>query len=205
MTYVELIVVLSIFAVLSSVAIFNYGSFQDKVDIKNLGSDIALKILEAQKSSLSGLFPPQLLVSPLTWKPSYGVYFWNGSGASQGADSKNFIYFSDLDYSVPSQNGLFDDSDCMGECINKVTISKNNIISKLEVVPTSTSCTGTVTGNSVTNLNIVFKRPNSGVMVSSSGAGVPPGTFNCVQITVSSPKFNTSVIKVFPSGRIEVK
>ena len=44
MTYVELIVVLSIFAVLSSVAIFNYGSFQDKVDIKNLGSDIALKI-----------------------------------------------------------------------------------------------------------------------------------------------------------------
>ncbi|KKQ07855.1 MAG: hypothetical protein US18_C0006G0001, partial [Parcubacteria group bacterium GW2011_GWB1_36_5] len=48
MTYVELIVVLSIFAVMSSIVLFNYGEFQAKVDIKNLASDIALKIVEAQ-------------------------------------------------------------------------------------------------------------------------------------------------------------
>ena len=40
MTYVELIVVLSIFAVLSSVAVFNYSEFQTKVDIKNLANDL---------------------------------------------------------------------------------------------------------------------------------------------------------------------
>ena len=48
MTYVELIVVLAIFAILSSVVMFNYGNFQAKVDIKNLGSDIALKIVRTQ-------------------------------------------------------------------------------------------------------------------------------------------------------------
>ncbi|WP_146755300.1 type II secretion system protein, partial [Shigella flexneri] len=58
MTYVELIVVLSIFATISSVVIFNYGAFQDRIDIKNLSSDIGLKIVEAQKSSLSGQLPP---------------------------------------------------------------------------------------------------------------------------------------------------
>ena len=47
MTYIELIVVLSIFAVMSSVVIFNYGLFQARIDIKNLASDIALKFVEA--------------------------------------------------------------------------------------------------------------------------------------------------------------
>ena len=49
MSYVELIVVLSIFAVLSSVILYNYGEFQAKVDIKNLASDIALQIVQSQK------------------------------------------------------------------------------------------------------------------------------------------------------------
>ena len=67
MTYVELIVVLSIFSAMTSVVLFNYGEFQAKVDIKNLASDIALKIVEAQKSSLSGKLPESF---PVNWKPS---------------------------------------------------------------------------------------------------------------------------------------
>ena len=42
MTYVELVVVLGIFAVMSNVVIFNYGGFQAKVDIKNLSKHITL-------------------------------------------------------------------------------------------------------------------------------------------------------------------
>src|SRR3989344_6451778 len=72
MTYVELIVVLGIFGVISSVVMFNYGEFQDKVEIKNLASDIALKVVEAQKSAMSGKLPVN---PPSGWKPAYGVYF----------------------------------------------------------------------------------------------------------------------------------
>ena len=57
MTYVELIVVLSIFSVMTSVVLFNYNEFQAKIDIKVLANDIALKIVEAQKSALSGKLP----------------------------------------------------------------------------------------------------------------------------------------------------
>src|SRR3989344_2489263 len=92
MSYVELIVVLSIFSAMSSVVLFNYGEFQAKIDIKNLASDIALKVVEAQKSSLPGKLPPlaqQVLIpSPSAWKPSYGLYM------DQAADDKSFIYFS---------------------------------------------------------------------------------------------------------------
>jgi prepilin-type N-terminal cleavage/methylation domain-containing protein len=54
MTYVELIVVLSIFSVISTIVIFNYKEFQAKVDIRNLANDVALKIVQAQKNSTTG-------------------------------------------------------------------------------------------------------------------------------------------------------
>ena len=128
MTYVELIVVLSIFSVMTSVVLFNYGEFQAKVDIKNLASDIALKIVEAQKSSLSGKLPPlaqqALIVSPSTWKPSYGLFI------NQVSDNKSFFYFTDVD-----QDGDFSDTNCVGtgECLAKILITKGNSISSLDV------------------------------------------------------------------------
>ena len=57
---------------MTSVVLFNYGEFQAKVDIKNLTSDIALQIVEAQKSALWGV---ALSSSAFASKPSYGVYF----------------------------------------------------------------------------------------------------------------------------------
>jgi len=73
MTYVELIVVLSIFAVMSGVTLFNYTAFEDKVNLQVLTSDIALEIVQAQKDSVYGRIPVQSV--SLGWKPSYGVHF----------------------------------------------------------------------------------------------------------------------------------
>ena len=90
MTYVELIVVLSIFASLSTVVMFNYNEFQERIDIKNLSSDIALKVVEAQKSSISGRLPPSQPVGGQNWKPSYGVYL------NPATDNEFFYYFTDI-------------------------------------------------------------------------------------------------------------
>lgn len=197
MTYVELIVVLSIFSILSAVVIFNYGDFQAKVDIKNLASDVALKVVEAQRSSLSGLLPP-VLHQPsdsTTWKPSYGVFFSTVSNIN-GANNTNFIYFTDLDYSVPKQNGLFDNTDCTGECLSKVTITKSNKISSLDVFYQN----GT-TAN-LSDLTISFSRPNSGATIKATPA--LGANINYVQVTVSSPNGISSLIKLFPSGRVQI-
>ena len=192
MTYVELIVVLSIFSLMSSVVIFNYGDFQTKIDIKNLASDVALKIVEAQKSSLSGKLPPPTGQYPYTstWKPSYGLYF------NPGSDNKSFIYFTDLDNTAPPQNGLFDGSDCTLECLEKITITKGNTISSLDVF-----YQGGATAQ-LPDLTVTFKRPNSGAILKSTSAFT--GGVSYAQITIASPKTTNALIKIYPSGRIQI-
>lgn len=186
MTYIELIVVLAIFSVLSTVVIFNYGDFQDKVDLKNLASDIALKVVEAQKSSLSGLLPTQIpTVSP--WKPSYGVYF-------NLANNQNFTYFTDL-----NNNTLYDGPDCTGECLNKITITRNDFISTMNVFYQDG------TSAPLNDMTVTFTRPDLSAVIKSTQIIQPIASpISYIQITISSPKGFIALIKLYPSGRVQV-
>ncbi|MEX2029199.1 MAG: type II secretion system protein [Candidatus Paceibacterota bacterium] len=182
MTYVELIVVLSIFSVITSVVIFNYGEFQAKVDMKNLASDIALKIVEAQKSSLSGVLP--LSVYDANWKPSYGIHF-------NMATRDRFVYFVDLNL-----NGVMDDP----ERLDTIVITKDNLISAID------RCSGVSCDSSspISPLSIIFKRPDSQAVFRDSGGATLPNNFDYIKITIQSPQGTTDFIKVYPSGRIQV-
>jgi prepilin-type N-terminal cleavage/methylation domain-containing protein len=85
MTYVELIVVLSIAGIIASISLFNYKDFQDRVDMKNLANDIALKIVEAQKSSIAGKIP--LTGAPSsTWRYNFDISHENRK--MHGTDKK---------------------------------------------------------------------------------------------------------------------
>lgn len=192
MTYVELIVVLGIFALLSTVAIYNYGGFQAKVDIKNLASNIALKVVEAQKSATSGLLP-QLSYED-DWKPSYGVYFNRVTEDSR----KSFIYFADLnsDFSFDGSS-----SDCTGECLERTVITKNNVIDDLSFVLENSDI-----DCGANELTIVFKRPGSIPVITTSGGELPSCSFgfSYAQISITSPRGANANIKIYPSGRIQV-
>ena len=200
MTYVELIVVLSIFSIMSSIVLFNYGEFQARVDIKNLASDIALKIVEAQKSSLNGLLPAQT-PSVDNWKPSYGVYFDSDSADDVGAipnvaKNKEFFYFVDLD-----QQGDFTNPGCstdISECLTRILITKNNTISSLD------KCNiGGCTSISTKVLTVMFKRPDSGAIL--IGEEIITGS-DYAQITITSSRSDNinAKIKIYPSGRVQV-
>lgn len=178
MTYVELIVVLSIFAILSGVMIFNYGDFQTRIDIKNLASDIALKVVEAQKSSLSGLLPTGGGYD-VNWKPAYGVYF-------NMSLPKQFIYFVDLN----NLNGY--DS---GEALNTISITKNYSISRID------SYLGSIPTAISAPLSVTFTRPDSSAVFRLSGSLL---TADYVQITIASQSGITALIKLYPSGRVQV-
>ena len=184
MTYVELIVVLSIFSIMTSVVLFNYSKFEDKVNIKVLANDIALKIVEAQKSSLSGeLLPAGKLPTINPWKPAYGIYF-------NLSNNKNFVYFVDL-----NNNNSFDDSICTGECLNSITITKGDFVSRIDSYLASTP-------TQITNpLAITFKRPDSRAIFKSNGLLLTG--FDYIQITITSPSAKTAYIKIYPSGRIQ--
>jgi Tfp pilus assembly protein FimT len=198
MTYVELIVVLSIFATMSAVVLFNYSAFQSKIDIKNLSNDIALKIVEAQKSSISGRIPPFSITS--SWRPSYGVYI------NPSTDNKSFSFFADVD-----QDGVFDDTICPGiiECLEKVSITKGNTIAiSGSGYPLSYFKRGETTANSLNDLTITFIRPSGVAVLKSTTAGFSSeydnNNVDYIQISVLSPKGATATIRVYPSGRIEI-
>ncbi|HEV7702061.1 MAG TPA: type II secretion system protein [Candidatus Paceibacterota bacterium] len=188
MTYIEIIVVLAIFSLLSGVVIYNYGGFQAKVDIKNLASDIALKVVEAQKSSLSGLLPEASVSS--TWKPSYGVYF---NLVTKGGPN-HFTYFVDID-----QDGELYDQNCSlhAECLDRITITRDNIISSLEAFYSDTE-----KSTSLEDLTITFSRPSSGAVIKSNTPFDPDISY--VQINMVSPNGTAGVVKLYPSGRIQV-
>ena len=179
MTYVELIVVLSIFAVLSSVVMFSYGDFQAKIDIKNLASDIAIKIVEAQKSSLNGALPVAGYNED-TWKPSYGVYF-------DTSIPNQFVYFANLDE--------LNNYDPANEELDTIIITKNNLISNIDSYSNSTL-------TPITDpLAILFRRPNSSAIFTSTSL---TSDFEYIQITVSSPNGKKAFMKIYPSGRVQV-
>ena len=182
MTYVELIVVLSIFGIMSSIVLFNYNKFQAKVDIKNLANDIALKIVQAQKDAMSG----KIQTTRFEIAPAYGVYF-------NPTENKSFIYFADF-----SNDHIFNDGSCYGECLDNINITKGNTISKIEECLTG-DCSSSASISS--SLSITFTRPNSGASFFPSLSV----SSNYIRITVSSSdgSFN-GYIRVYPSGRIQV-
>lgn len=184
MSYVELIVVLSIFSLLSGIVIYNYGGFQARVDLKNLTSDIALKIVEAQDSSLSGKLPS----FAFSEKPSYGVYFKD--------DDQKFFYFADL-----NNNEQLDDVSCtdaIGECLETISIPKNFFIDSIGVLYLNSTIL-----SPQNDITINFSRPSSSAVFYTGSD--KHNNVDYVQINVKSPNSQTAFIKVYPSGRIQLR
>lgn len=179
MTALELIIVLGIFSIISSVAFLNYGKFQDKVNIRNLSNEIALKVVEAQKSSINGKWHNS---ASSTWKPSYGVQF-NISTPAQ------FSYFADLDNSGGCNGAC---NSVGGEVLAIISITSGNRIAS--IVPAGGSgCPATLS-----NFTVVFKRPNA----------APLSLHSCnptdVVVNLSSPQSLTARVRMYASGRIQI-
>ncbi len=200
MTYVELIVVLSIFAIITGTVIFNYKDFQKKIDIKNLANDIALKIVEAQKNSTSGRLmlnktPWESPPLPLPWKPSYGLYF---NPVDDGANTGNqiFYYFTDLD-----QNKKYDQLyGCpLSECIEKFQFTKGNFIQYIKIHKYN----GDITDIDTTGLSLTFTRPDSTMSVKIDSG--PISEVNYVEIRISSETGIHSDLYIYSSGRVEIR
>jgi prepilin-type N-terminal cleavage/methylation domain-containing protein len=203
MTYVELIVVLSIFAVISAVSFYSYGAFQSNIDIKNLASDIALQIVQAQKSSVNGLWNSRVTAGD--WKPSYGIYF----NTSKEPDidkipfNTKFNYFADFS----PQDGYFADTVCSsenGECLNKIIIAKGDFVSNIEICSGSDDACISGANKGITDIAITFKRPDSVANFYSEGSLLSVTGSNYIKISIESPSKTTGFIKIYPSGRIQV-
>ncbi len=185
MTYIEIIVVLSIFSVVSSVTLFNYRRFQEKVDIKTLANDVALKFVQAQKESVAGKVYAGKIPVVNPWKPSYGLAF-------NMSTPKGFMRFVDLDHSKTSDSIL-----CTGnECLEKITITGTTSVSALTAYYLDGSSAP------LADLDVTFTRPDSVATFRSTTNFT--SAISYAEIKFTSPQGIMANIKVFASGRIQI-
>lgn len=198
MTFIELVVVITIFSIVTSVTLFNYRDFEAKVNIKNLAGDVAGKFTLAQRKALSGDLHP--LADP-DWRPAYGVHFDLTPATNTGNDV--FYFFADLDQEGDFDSQLYSCSPYgTTECMEKISITKGNYIAGIKVF---------YEGNPIPDIinepiDIVYTRPSGSAEISSPAIVLPLVTpISRVEVDLVSPgsKFN-SVINVYSSGRIQI-
>ncbi|MFM7087941.1 MAG: Tfp pilus assembly protein FimT/FimU [Candidatus Paceibacterota bacterium] len=199
MTFLELTVVMSIFAIVSSITIFNYKTFQAKVDIRNLTNDIASKFTQAQRRALFGDLHPQ---GGLDWRPAYGLSF--DLNASADTDNKTFYYFVDLDQEKDFDAGVYDCASFgVGECLEKVSITRGDYISAIEVFFEGDPIPQKI----ASRVDVVYTRPNAGAVITSPEIIEPliaPISYVQLHITSGQSGDLVSSILVYASGRIQI-
>lgn len=197
-TAIELTVVISIFAILSAIVLFNSNLFNSKIAFENLTSDIAINILQAQKEAVSGKFNSLNFGKS---SPSYGIHFDTSSGKD-----KMFTYFADLP--LFAQKGVYEPGSGCGfvptECLKEIKIETGDHISLLCVNQKSGGYTTCV--NPVSDLDIVFTRPFPKPNISSTTLPPLPNNIYDAEITITSAKSGESrTIVVWPTGQISVE
>jgi type II secretory pathway pseudopilin PulG len=190
LTYVELIVVISIFLLLSVVSLGNYRAFQDRVNIKNLASDIALILTQAQNDAITGRIAPAGFTPISGWKPSYGVYF-------DVLTPTEIIYFIDKD------NDYVFDAD---ETIDTLSITKGNFIKNEPEGLKAADQSSSECPNTTTDATVVYKRPDSRPVI-TSGQNDPQTecSVHFLDINVSSASGEEGKIVVEGTGRIYIE
>lgn len=142
-TILEMLAVLAIFGVMTSVVIFNYGKFTSDTILTNMAYEVALTIREAQIYGVSVRNPVTGGIQPTSFSVPYGVHLDAGS---------NIYYLFADKLPTGNPNGIFSPVNCVTseECVTPYTLQRNVIISDVRK-----NCISDGDG-----LNISFKRPN---------------------------------------------
>ena len=152
LTFFELIVVVVIIGIISSVTIFNYQGYRDSVELSNDAHKIVMAVREvrvralAVRESTVGSFGSRFQVG-------YGLYF-----SSEPGNEFSYIYYVDLD-----DDYLYEDTstvDCSGgECMKLGFLSKRNKV--VDICKLIDGGMVEFCHPNINSLNLTFKRPNT--------------------------------------------
>lgn len=193
LTFIELIFVISIFAIMSTIVLFRFDNFSSEITLNNLTQDIAQQIVGAQKSAISGAINQSIIAAGST--PSYGLYFSADSVAT--TEDTQFTYFTDLDankeYAKPAT--CPSTATAGNECISITSITTGEFISAI--------CYSDLAGNNSclsagSEAHITFTRPfpDARIVVKSSSTSNPiPASRVFVQITPKEGKKRTIAVE----------
>lgn len=173
-TLIEMIVVIAIVGLLSTVTLTNYRDVSERISLENLAQQIAIVIRQAQVYG----------IGVVNAHPSYGVYFPNSANS--------FVLFVDRD-----NDGRYSGE---SEDVERITLKNNNTISALSANKISSSCSDV---KNLSTVDVVFTRPNPDanfyVMVEESR--FYPAD---VEITIRSANGGYREVSIWLTGQISI-
>ena len=211
-TLIEMLVVLAIITIISAIVFTGQSSFNKTVLVTDTAYDIGLSLREAQTFGLSSRkFTDSAGV--VTTNAGYGVHFSSGS-------PKSYWIFADV--YTPSggtpvawcPTGLAGTpeakpGDCQYNSANEVmqTYQLNNGFTISDICGTNTANTTKycVSTGTLTNLDIVFLRPNTeSIITGTQGVHNTPVQLICATIHIQSPEGIEKCVTVSQVGEVSV-
>lgn len=194
-TLVELMVVISIFLMITAVTIFQYGTFRSNVSLQNLTDDIALSVRKAQSFAI-GARGVKNNVGGVDFDKNYGIHFTIDTTPSsyQEGTNKSFILFSSADKKYDySSSGTCGDS-VSNECIELFNITTADKVEEIWV-------DGVQMNAQKASIDIVFRRPDPRAYFcyrsanTNSNGNCDNQTISSVKIVISNGAANQADIK----------
>ena len=188
-TLVELMVTVGIFAIMTTLLLAKYGTFNQGIYLNNLSYDVALTIRNAQSYGLNVKSAPSATstYSSIYTEP-YGVHFDSSAG-----NNTSFTFFFDNSL---AGDGIFDTTP--GETVSVTTIKNGSKISNICVGSTDSDCS-----NVVSPVDITFKRPDpSAIIKVSVGGTITKYSFAKITLTASDGSIKNVTIR--STGQIAV-
>lgn len=180
-TLIELIVVVGILVVISSIILANYSKFGGQVLLRNLAYDIALSVREAQVYGISA-------------RSFLGAQFAAGHGVYVDLAEGNTFFFI---YTDVDNNAFF--TSAATEWVETFSIGRGYTIDRLCIPsgPSSETCTAT-------KLDMLFKRPEPDAIIRASTGG-SFNQYDRARIVVASPQGDKLSVLVETTGQISVQ
>jgi prepilin-type N-terminal cleavage/methylation domain-containing protein len=191
---VELIIVIAIFAIITSVVLYNQNRFSSDISISNITYQIALQIRQAQ---VYGTLVRQGEV-PDDFNLGYGVTFFKDVDGTIGG----FRIFADGDPvsgNGVQGNGKYDEG-AQDSVISTFDLSEGNTIT--EVCVYGSGSNSSCMSNEDSQVDIVFRRPEPDAIISSD---TTEGGVQRAEITITSALGDKQkLITVRSTGQISV-
>jgi prepilin-type N-terminal cleavage/methylation domain-containing protein len=209
-TIIEMIFVVMIFAILSTIAFFNFGIFSARISFDNLTQDVALKIIQAQKNAMLGAVNSNFITRDM--KPTYGIYFTVGSSTAIAVSNNQFISFTDIPasgtttgnklYDVPTNPNYSCNTSGSPECISVTQINTGEYVDEI----CYNSPMGGLTCNAK-DVHIVFTRPlpDASILYRTSFAATTyfNSGYVCIELTSLNDPDSKRTIKVNSFGQVQ--
>jgi prepilin-type N-terminal cleavage/methylation domain-containing protein len=180
-TLLEMVVVLGIFGVLSTIVIFNYGKFRSDTMLVNMAYEVALSVREAQ---IYGVSARSSVSGSQDFDKAYGIHF-------SGTASNQYLLFFDDGDSIYNGTSCTDHGSDI--CATPYVLQSNITISDVEIqTGIGTSC------SHPSKLDILFKRPNPEPIINDNS------NIARAQVVLTAPDGANRYVIIYNNGQATV-